>query len=106
MSKTTTHTKTPMTNTETPTNAFDIVIVDTVGPLPKTEYGNEYIDTLICDLTKYLVHIPVANKSENTVEKAIFENCILKYGPMKKFISGIYIKLRLKILHPPHTTRL
>nr|AAL90422.1 RH61266p [Drosophila melanogaster] len=89
MSKTTTHTKTPLTYTETPTNAFDIVIVDTVGPLPKSEYGNEYIVTLICDLTKYLVTIPVANKSANTVAKAIFENFILKYGPMKTFISDM-----------------
>jgi len=50
-------------------NTFDIMVVDTVGPLPKTKYVNEYIVTLICDLTKYLVAIPVANKSANTVPK-------------------------------------
>jgi len=47
--------------------------VDTIGPLPKTEKGNEYAVTLICDLTKYLVTIPIQNKSAKTVAKAILE---------------------------------
>jgi len=43
--------------------AFDRVIVDTIGPLPKSEQmnKNEYAVTLICDLTKYLVAIPIQN---------------------------------------------
>ena len=47
MSKINTHTKTPLTLTETPVNAFGIVIVDTVGPLPKWENGNENILTYL-----------------------------------------------------------
>jgi len=47
-SKATNHTKTPLTITETPQRAFDIEIV---------EY--EYAVTLICDLTKYIVAIPI-----------------------------------------------
>jgi len=43
--KTTKHTKTPLTIT------FDRVLVDTIGPLPKSERGNQYTVTLICDLT-------------------------------------------------------
>jgi len=88
-SKVTTHTKTPMTITEIPINAFDRVIVDTIGPLPKSDNGNEYEVTLICDLTKYLVAIPIANKSANTVAKKIFESFILRYGSIKTFISDI-----------------
>jgi len=62
--KITKHNKTPLIITDTPINdtpinAFDRVIVDTIGPLPKSENGNEYAVTLICDLTKYLVAIPV-----------------------------------------------
>jgi len=60
--------------TDTPINAFDRVIGDTIGALPKSENGNEYAVTLICDLTKYLVATPVPN----TVAKAIFESFILK----------------------------
>jgi len=87
--KITKHTRTPLILTETPIKAFDRVIVDTIGPLPTSENGNEYIVTLICDLTKYLIAVPIANKSANTVAKAIFESFILKYGPMKTFITDM-----------------
>jgi len=57
--------KTPLTITDTPIHAFDrvIVLVDTIGPLPKSENGHK----LICDLTKYLVSIPIPNKQASTV---------------------------------------
>jgi len=92
------HTKTPLSITETPISAFDRVIVDTIGPLPKSENGNEYAVTLICDLTKYLVTIPIANKSANTVAKAIFESFVLKFGPMKTFISDMGTEYRNSII--------
>ena len=82
---------------ETPVNAFDIVIVDTVGPLLKSENSNEFIVTLICDLTKYLVAIPIKSKSANNVAKAIFENFILKFGPMKTFISDMVTEYKNQI---------
>lgn len=77
------HTREPMKITETPQSPFDIVIVDTVGPLPKTENGYEYAITIICDLSKYLIMVPVLDKSTNSIAKAIFENVILIYGPIK-----------------------
>lgn len=85
--KITTHTKTPLTLMPTPATAFDTVLIDTIGPLPKSEDGNEYAVTIICDLTKFLVTIPTPNKSAKTVAKAIFESFVLKYGPMKTFIT-------------------
>jgi len=81
--------KTPLIITDTPINAFDRAIVDTIGPLPKSETGNEYAVTLIYDLTKYLVAIPVPNKNANTVAKAIFESFITMYDPMKTFITDM-----------------
>lgn len=45
-------TREPMAVTETPQRAFDSIIVDTIGPLPKTFYGNTYAVTAICDLSK------------------------------------------------------
>lgn len=97
-SKITIHTKTPMILTQTPATAFDVVLVDTIGPLPKTENGNEYIVTLICDLTKYLVTIPIPNKSANTVARAIFEYFVLCYGPMKTFISDMGTEYKNSII--------
>jgi len=89
MSKTTRYTKTALTLTETTEMVFDKVFVDTIGPLPKSDQGNEYAVTLICDLSKYLVAIPVPNKNAKTVAKAIFKEFVLKYGPLKTFITDM-----------------
>lgn len=37
----------------------------------------------MCELTKYLITVPIPNKQANTVVRAIFENVILFHGPMK-----------------------
>lgn len=71
--------------TNTPNTAFDTVLIDAIGLLPRTKNGNEYA----IDLTKYLVAIPVTDKSAETVAKAIFESFILQYGPMKTFITDM-----------------
>jgi hypothetical protein len=74
----------PMCITPSPQNAFDIVIIDTIGPFIRTSSGNAYAVTMECELTKYLVTVPIPNKEAKTVANAIFENFILVYGPMKE----------------------
>ena len=98
-SKTIKHTKIPLQITDTPHKVFENVLVDTIGPLPKTENGNEYAITLICDLTKYLVSIPVPNKSANTTAKAIFESFVLQYGPMKNLITDMGTKYKNALIN-------
>lgn len=83
LSKTHIHTKEKMRITRTPQRPFDTVIIDTVGPLTKSSYGNVYAITVICDLTKYLQIIPVKNKESATVAKALVENVFLTYGICK-----------------------
>lgn len=75
--------------TPTPSKAFDVIVLDTVGPLPQSNYGNKYALTLICDLSKYLVSIPIPDKSAATVARAIFENFILIYGKMQIIKSDL-----------------
>jgi len=99
MSKTTRHTKTPPP--ETPEMVFDKVIVDTIGPLPKSDQGNEYAVTLICDLSKYVVAIPVPNKNSKTVAKTIFEEFFLKYGPIKTFITDMGTEYKNSLIEHP-----
>lgn len=82
-------TREPMAITPTPQGAFDCVIMDTIGPMQKTIYGNSYAITLICDLTKYLVTIAIPNKEAKIVAKAIFENLILIYGTPKSFRTDL-----------------
>jgi len=61
---------------------------DTTTTLPKSDNDNEYAVTRICNLTKYLVAIPIANKSTSTVAKAIFESFILRYNEHVHFGHG------------------
>ncbi|CAB0041212.1 unnamed protein product [Trichogramma brassicae] len=43
----------PLTITTTPTEAFEVIEIDIVGPLPITTSGNKYLLTIQCNLTKY-----------------------------------------------------
>lgn len=77
-------TREEMMLTRTPQRALDVMIADTVGPIAQTSSKNTYIITLICELSKFLVTIPVADKSAKTAAKAIFEHFVLIFGPMKE----------------------
>lgn len=69
--------------TPTPIKPFDIVVIDTIGPFTKSDNENIYAVTMMCDLTKYLVTAPIPNKEARTVAKAIIDNFILIFGPMR-----------------------
>lgn len=92
-------TKEPMKITATPQKPFDVVEIDTIGPFQRSFHNNEYAITLICDLTKYLVAIPVANKEANTVAKAIFEEFILIYGTPKTILTDCGTEYRNQIIN-------
>lgn len=76
-------TKEPLCVTGTPQRAFDLVQIDTVGPLTISNSGNKYAVTLVCELTKYLIAIPIPDNKTNTIAKALFEHFVLIYGPMR-----------------------
>jgi len=44
------------------------------------------------------VAIPIQNKSAKTVAKALFEDFILKYGPMKTFITDMGTEYKNSII--------
>lgn len=79
----------PLVITDTPATAFDIVQIDTVGPLPRSFNGNEYALTIICDLSKFLITVAIPSKAANIVAKAIVENCILVHGPIKRILTDM-----------------
>lgn len=86
-SKITTKPKEQLKITDTPQRPFDIVSIDTIGPMTKSHNGNIYAITMICNMTKYLISIPIPDKSMKTVSKGIFENFILIYGPPKQILT-------------------
>lgn len=82
INKQTKHTKEKLTITDTPGTSFEVVSIDTVGPLRLTN-NNRYILTMQCDLTKYVIACPMETKDAKTVAKTLVENLILIYGHFK-----------------------
>lgn len=68
--------------TTTPTKPFNIVSIDTVGPFQYTNNRNRYAVTIQCDFSKYIIVIPIPDKSSTTIARAVIEKCILIFGPM------------------------
>lgn len=74
------HTREKQVITTTPSKPLEVLSADTVGPFMKTDNGNRYILTLQCNLTKYVIFIPIPTKEATTIAKAIVEHFILIYG--------------------------
>lgn len=95
--------------TTTPTRLFDVVSIDTVGPFSITENGNRYAVTMQCDFTKFIIIVPIPDKSSSTLAKAVIQYCILSFGPMKSIktdqgteYKGVFDEL-CKLLSINHT---
>lgn len=88
-----------MAITQTPQKPFDLVIIDTVGPYDITDSGNRFAVTLIDDLSKYLIMIPIPNKEAKTIARAILENCILVFGNIKSLRSDRGSELKNEIVN-------
>lgn len=74
------HTKEAQVVTTTPSKPFEVLSADTVGPFARTNNGNRYILTIQCNLTKYVILIPIPTKEANVIAKALVDNFILIYG--------------------------
>eukprot|EP00066_Takifugu_rubripes_P025346 XP_011614612.1 PREDICTED: uncharacterized protein LOC105418111 [Takifugu rubripes] len=76
---------------------FSKVIVDCVGPLPRTRSGNEYMLTIMCAATRFPEAIPLRNIKAATVSKALIK-CFTVFGLPKEiqsdqgsnFTSGLF----------------
>ena len=65
---------------------FSRVIIDCVGPLPKTKSGNQYLFTVMSASTRFLEAIPLRNISAKTIVKALIKLFTLT-GLSKSFQS-------------------
>lgn len=52
---------------------FSRVIVDCVGPLPKTRLGNQYLLTIMCASTRFPEAIPLRKITANVIVKALIK---------------------------------
>lgn len=91
-------TREKMTITSTPIQSFEEVVIDTVGPLPTSPNGNSYIVTAMCELTKYLIAVPIRDKTANGMADAIMKKVILTHGPMKRLKSDCGTEYKNKVV--------
>ena len=59
--------KAPLLPIIVPHEPFQKVIIDCVGPLPKTRKGHQYLLTMMCPTTRYPIAIPVRNILAKTI---------------------------------------
>lgn len=52
---------------------FSKVIIDCVGPLPRTKSGNQYLLTIMCSATRFPEAIPLRNIKAASVSKALIK---------------------------------
>ena len=76
---------------------FSRVIVDCVGPLPKTRSGNQYLLTIMCASTRFPEAIPLRNIKAKTIVKALTKFFTLVGLPSSiqsdqgsNFMSGVF----------------
>ncbi|XP_068209223.1 uncharacterized protein [Palaemon carinicauda] len=46
---------------------FERIIIDCVGPMPRTKQGNEYLLTVLCPTTRYPIAVPIKNINAKTI---------------------------------------
>ena len=76
---------------------FSRIIIDCVGPLPKTKSGNEYLLTIMCASTRFPEAIPLRNIKTKNIVKALVKFFTLVGLPKSvqsdqgsNFMSGIF----------------
>ena len=76
---------------------FSSVIIDCVGPLPKSKSGNQYLLTVMCASTRFPEAIPLRNISAKTIVKALIKFFTLVGLPKSiqsdqgsNFMSGLF----------------
>lgn len=67
---------------------FTKIIIDCVGPLPKTRKGNEYLLTIMCATTRFPEAVPLRNIKTKTIVEALTKFFTL-YGIPKSIQSDL-----------------
>ena len=83
---------------------FSRVIIDCVGPLPKTRLGNQYLLTIMCSSTRFPEVVPLRNIKAKTISKALIKFFSL-FGLPKEiqsdqgsnFMSGIFQQIAYEL---------
>ena len=83
---------------------FSRVLVDCVGPLPKSKTGNEYLLTVMCTSTRFPEAIPLRNIKAKTIVKALTKFFSFVGAPKaiqsdqgSNFMSGLFQQVMFEL---------
>nr|CAD2163044.1 unnamed protein product [Meloidogyne enterolobii] len=79
--------KEPIFPIQIPTEPFQRVHIDILGPLPETIEGFKYILTMTDSFSKWLTAIPMINQTAFSVSQAFTDNFITKYGCPRTIVT-------------------
>ncbi|XP_055881504.1 uncharacterized protein LOC129925669 isoform X1 [Biomphalaria glabrata] len=79
--------KAPIQEMDEPTEPFQKVSIDLIGPLIQTENNNKYILTVIDMFSRYPEAIPLSNTSAENIINAITQKVITRHGIPKIILS-------------------
>ncbi|XP_066946102.1 uncharacterized protein [Macrobrachium rosenbergii] len=63
----------PLKTIAIPHEPFSKVVIDCVGPLPKTRKGNQYLLTVMCPTTRFPIAIPLPNISAKKIIESLIK---------------------------------
>lgn len=64
---------------------FERVLVDCIGPLPKTKSGSQYILTIMCVVSRFPEAIPLRKITAKSVTKALIKFFLLRSDYQRLF---------------------
>lgn len=74
------HNRQPLIITSIPLTCFESIFIDHIGRINPIIDGFAYILTIICDLSKFVIAIPVVDTTAETTARNLMEHVFLKYG--------------------------
>ncbi|GJQ79303.1 hypothetical protein Trydic_g16170 [Trypoxylus dichotomus] len=73
--------------TPVPSQRFEVIAVDLVGPLPETPRGNNWILIVKDTASKWTELFAIQTATAETCAKILIEEVFLRYGTPRKIIS-------------------
>ena len=81
-----------------PTEIYEQVGMNILGPLPKTKNGNEYILVITEYLSRCVEAIPLSNIDSKTIAEIFMKNIVLfKHGIPQRFSPTVELILYLNL---------
>lgn len=91
-------TRAPLILVNPSSKPFEKLYIDIVGPLPKTPSGNQYILSMIDDLTRFVEFASLPDQQADTVARTLYEHILFRYNIPKIIVSDNGTNLKGRVM--------